>query len=94
MKGGVAAMLAAVKAIQDAGAALRGDLLLAAVADEEYASLGTAGIASRYKPAAAIVAEPTELQLAVAHKGFVWLEVTTIGRAAHGSRPQWASTPT
>jgi acetylornithine deacetylase len=88
MKGGVAAMLAAAKAIQDAGAALHGDLLLAAVADEEYASLGTADIASRYKPAAAIVAEPTELQLAVAHKGFVWLEVATIGRAAHGSRPQ------
>jgi len=88
MKGGVAALLAAAKAIQDAGAALPGDLLLAAVADEEYASLGTADIASRYKPNAAIVAEPTELQLAIAHKGFVWLEVTVIGKAAHGSRPQ------
>jgi acetylornithine deacetylase len=88
MKGSVAAMLAAVKALRDAGASLPGDLLLAAVADEEYASLGTADIATRYQPDAAIVTEPTELQLAIAHKGFVWLEVTTIGRAAHGSRPQ------
>ncbi len=88
MKGSVAAMLAAVKALRDAGASLPGDLLLAAVADEEYASLGTADIATRYQPDAAIVTEPTELQLAIAHKGFVWLEVTVIGKAAHGSRPQ------
>ncbi len=88
MKGSVAAMLAAVKALRDAGHSLRGDLLLAAVADEEYASIGTADIALRYKPDAAIITEPTELQLAIAHKGFVWLEVTTMGKAAHGSRPQ------
>lgn len=88
MKGSVAAMLAAVKALRDAGASLKGDLLLAAVADEEYASLGTADIATRYQPDAAIVTEPTELQLAIAHKGFVWLEIATIGKAAHGSRPQ------
>jgi acetylornithine deacetylase len=81
-------MLAAAKAIRDAGIALKGDLLLAAVADEEYASIGTADIAARYKPDAAIVTEPTELQLALAHKGFVWLEVTFSGKAAHGSRPQ------
>ncbi len=88
MKGSVAAMLAAVKALRDASLSLPGDLLLAAVADEEYASLGTADIAARYHPDAAIVTEPTELQLAVAHKGFVWLEVATLGKAAHGSRPQ------
>jgi acetylornithine deacetylase len=88
MKGSVAAMLAAVKTLRDASVILKGDLLLAAVADEEYASLGTADIANRYKPDAAIITEPTELQLAIAHKGFVWLEVVVTGRAAHGSRPQ------
>jgi acetylornithine deacetylase len=88
MKGSLAAMLAAAKAIVDAGAALSGDLLIAAVADEEYASLGTADIVKRYQPDAAIVTEPTELAIALAHKGFVWLEVETIGQAAHGSRPQ------
>ncbi|HSD84154.1 MAG TPA: ArgE/DapE family deacylase [Anaerolineae bacterium] len=88
MKGSIAAMLAAVKALREVNLTLKGDLILATVADEEYASIGTADIASRYKPAAAIVTEPTELQLAVAHKGFVWLEVTVSGKAAHGSRPQ------
>ena len=88
MKGSVAAMLAAANALRDAGITLKGDLLLAAVADEEYASLGTADIATRYHPDAAIITEPTELQLAIAHKGFVWLEVAVNGKAAHGSRPQ------
>ncbi|HTP11577.1 MAG TPA: ArgE/DapE family deacylase [Anaerolineae bacterium] len=88
MKGSVAAMLAAVKALRDANISLKGDLLVAAVADEEYASLGTADIATRYQPDAAIITEPTELQLAIAHKGFVWLEVVVTGKAAHGSRPQ------
>jgi acetylornithine deacetylase len=88
MKGSIAAMLAAVKVLRDANISLKGDLQLAAVADEEYASIGTADLVTRYQPDAAIITEPTELQLAVAHKGFVWLEVTTIGKAAHGSRPQ------
>lgn len=88
MKGSLAAMLAAAKAIVDAGATLSGDLMLAAVADEEYASLGTADVVRRYQPDAAIVTEPTELAIALAHKGFVWLEVETLGQAAHGSRPQ------
>ncbi len=65
---------------------LRGDLVLAAVADEEYASIGTAEVARQVPVNAAIVTEPTELDLCIAHKGFVWLEVETTGRAAHGSR--------
>ena len=86
MKGSLAACLATVKALVDAKVAMRGDLLLAAVADEEYASLGTAAVASQFPVDAAIVTEPTELDLCIAHKGFVWLEVETLGRAAHGSR--------
>jgi acetylornithine deacetylase len=86
MKGSLAACLAAVKALTDAGVAMRGDLVLAAVSDEEYASIGTAE-AIRHAPVdAAIVTEPTELDVCVAHKGFVWLEVETRGKAAHGSR--------
>jgi acetylornithine deacetylase len=86
MKGSLAACLAAVKALRDGAATLRGSLVLAAVADEEYASLGTAEAIRRVPVDAAIVTEPTELELCVAHKGFVWLEVETLGRAAHGSR--------
>jgi acetylornithine deacetylase len=86
MKGSLAACLATVKALVDAKAGMRGDLVLAAVADEEYASLGTAEVVRQMPVSAAIVTEPTELDLCVAHKGFVWLEVETAGRAAHGSR--------
>jgi acetylornithine deacetylase len=88
MKGSLAAMIAAAKAIVDSGATLSGDVILAAVADEEYASLGTVEVVKRYQPDAAIVTEPTEMQIALAHKGFIWYEVEVIGKAAHGSRPQ------
>jgi acetylornithine deacetylase len=86
MKGALAANLAAVKALVDSGTRLRGDVVLAAVADEEYASIGTADVATRVKVDGAIVTEATGLDLCLAHKGFVWLEVETIGRTAHGSR--------
>ena len=85
MKGGLAAcMVAAAEAKKHH---LRGDVIVTAVVDEEYAGLGTMSIAERYRADGAIVAEPTELQLVVAHKGFMWLEVETQGVAAHGSRP-------
>jgi acetylornithine deacetylase len=86
MKGSLAACLATVKALLDTEQALRGDIVLAAVADEEYASLGTAEVVREIPVHAAIVTEPTELDLCIAHKGFVWLEVETLGKAAHGSR--------
>lgn len=85
MKGGVAACM--VAAVEAAKLKLRGDVIVTAVMDEEYAGLGTLAIAERYGADGAIVAEPTELELVVAHKGFVWLEVETQGVAAHGSRP-------
>jgi len=86
MKGSLAACLASVKALVDGKVSLTGDLVVAAVADEEYASLGTAEVVRHAPVNAAIVTEPTELDLCIAHKGFVWLEVETLGRAAHGSR--------
>jgi acetylornithine deacetylase len=85
MKGGVAAcMLAVAEARRHA---LRGDVIFTAVMDEEYAGLGTSAMVGRYRADAAIVAESTELRLILAHRGFVWLEVETLGVAAHGSRP-------
>lgn len=86
MKGSLAACLTALKALVEENIALNGDVVLAAVADEEHASLGTAEVIEQIKVDAAIVTEATELQLCVAHKGFIWLEVETFGRAAHGSR--------
>ena len=85
MKGSMAACLGAAKALVDAKAALAGDLLVAGVADEEFASLGTADVAEQYAVDGAIVTEPTDLKICLAHKGFIWLSMETLGRAAHGS---------
>ena len=84
-------MKASLAAIMLAGAAAReldlaGDVIVTAVADEEAHSIGSERIVETVTADAAIVAEPTELRLAIAHKGFVWLELETQGRAAHGSR--------
>jgi acetylornithine deacetylase len=86
MKGGVAACLAAVKAIVDSGERLAGDIVVVGVADEEVASTGMAEVLRHVRTDAAIVTESTELQLCLAHKGFCWMEVEVEGRAAHGSR--------
>ena len=86
MKGSLAACIAAAKALKDAGATLRGDVLVAAVADEEYGSLGTSDLIARVKVDGAIVTEPTALEVCLAHKGYLWIEVVVEGRAAHGSK--------
>ncbi len=83
MKGALAAILDAAAKVEN----LRGDVIVTAVADEELASIGTAAVLERVRADAAIVVEPTELKLAVAHKGFVGFELETHGVAAHGSRP-------
>ena len=85
MKG---ALAAAMLALADAARlGLAGDVILTAVADEEVGSLGTEAVLDRVTAAAAIVCEPTELQVAVAHRGFAGFEIETHGVAAHGSRP-------
>lgn len=92
MKAGVTAMLmAALTLSRSSKARPAGDLLIMAVADEEYASIGTQSVLDHIwergiKVDGAIVTEPTELELCVAHKGFAWAEISTRGRAAHGSR--------
>lgn len=89
MKSGLAACLLAAKAAQ--GMALAGDVIVSAVADEEYGSVGTEALLAEWErwPAdAVLIAEPTELAISIAHRGFVWLEFEVTGVAAHGSRPQ------
>ena len=86
MKGSLAACMAAAKALKEAGTNLRGDVLVAAVADEEYGSLGTSDLITRVKVDGAIVTEPTALEVCLAHKGYLWIEVVVEGRAAHGSK--------
>src|SRR5262245_2493594 len=85
MKGSLAAsMLVTAEA---ARRGLSGDVILTAVSDEEVASVGTEAVAASLRADAAIVTEPTDMRVVVAHRGFVHLEIETAGRAAHGSRP-------
>lgn len=85
MKGGLAAIMLAAARVKKAH--LAGDVILTAVCDEELASIGTAAVVRSHRADAAIVAEPTEERVCIAHKGFVAWEIETAGRAAHGSRP-------
>jgi acetylornithine deacetylase len=87
MKGGVAAMIDAARLARARGFR-KGRLIVAAVVDEEYASLGADALVAEWTADAAIVTEPTDLQIGIGHKGFAWAEIEPRGRAAHGSRPK------
>jgi acetylornithine deacetylase len=84
MKGSAAAIL--VAAAQTARVGCRGRLLVALVSDEEYASIGAQNFVRRHRADGCILTEPSEGRLILGHKGFVWAEIVTRGRAAHGSR--------
>jgi acetylornithine deacetylase/succinyl-diaminopimelate desuccinylase-like protein len=87
-KSGCAAAMLALAAIAGSGARLRGDLLVACVADEEGASIGSEHLARQGRIDAAIVIEPQPTyELVVEHQGFGWIDVVTRGVAAHGCEP-------
>jgi acetylornithine deacetylase len=87
MKGGVAAMIGAARDLAQRGLA-RGRVIVACVVDEEYESIGAEALVGAWSADAAVVTEPTDLQIAIGHKGFAWVRIETRGRAAHGSRPR------
>ena len=86
MKSGIASMCVAAARAATRGA-LHSEIIIAAVCDEEFASLGTqALLANGLRATAAIVTEPTRLSVCPAHRGFAWFRIDFIGHAAHGSR--------
>jgi acetylornithine deacetylase len=85
MKGGLVSSLAALKAVIDSGTQLKGDVVVAGVCDEEYASIGTERLMEKTRVDAAIIGEPSALQIERCHKGFAWIDIETKGLAAHGS---------
>ncbi len=86
MKGGIAAMCVAAARAAARGA-LASEVIVTAVCDEEFESIGTrALIADGLRATGAIVTEPTRMAVCPAHKGFAWIEVQFVGHAAHGSR--------
>lgn len=88
MKSGVAAMcVGALRAYRLAGNSPKRQIVIAAVADEEYESLGMRALLdSGIRAECAVLTEPTKLAICPAHRGFVWIEIAFTGRAAHGSR--------
>jgi len=88
MKGSLAACMTAAKALADSGSARGGERRGGRGCDEEYGSIGTAAVIPEWQDDGAIVTEPTALNVCLAHKGYLWIEVETHGRAAHGSRFQ------
>jgi acetylornithine deacetylase len=92
MKGGLAAILGAARRIGQNGLDA-GELIVAAVVDEEHSSLGAEALVRQWRADAAVVTEPTSLDVAVAHKGFQWMTVETRGRARARERPRTGATP-
>lgn len=86
MKGGIAAMCVAAARAAVAGR-LACEVVIAAVCDEEYASIGTRALLDAgLEATAAVITEPTRLAICPAHRGFVWVDAHVRGHAAHGSR--------
>ena len=91
MKGGTAAVVMAIRRIVDSGSPLQGDLIFVASAGEETDSCGAERFVNSYDPspglAGVVIPEPTDFALVTAHRGMLWLEVTTTGKTAHSSTP-------
>lgn len=84
MKGSAAAVMSMAAAVGRED--FPGRVLVALVADEEYASIGAQDFVKRHKADACVLTEPSEGRLILGHKGFVWADIVAKGRAAHGSR--------
>lgn len=93
MKGGIAAVVTAVRQLSDSGVKLQGDIILVAAAGEETDSCGTKRFVRDWigklpQLSGVVIPEPTDFQVVTAHRGLLWLKVTTRGKATHGSTPQ------
>jgi len=93
MKGGIAAIVTAIRQLNDSGVRLEGDIVLLAAAGEETDSCGAKRFVSNFgnklpEIAGVVVPEPTDFEVVTAHRGMLWLKVQTVGKAAHGSTPE------
>jgi succinyl-diaminopimelate desuccinylase len=92
MKGGIASSVAAICKIVNSGVKLKGDIVFTAVAGEETDSCGAERFISKQnqipKFQCVLIPEPTDFTIVSAHRGILWLEITTKGKTAHGSTPQ------
>lgn len=85
MKGPLVSMMGAMIAIKRSGITMNGDIIFAGVADEEQCSIGTIDLIEKgIKADAAIVGEPSDFQICIAHRGLEWYEFQFIGKTVHG----------
>ncbi len=91
MKGGLAAAAAAIAETYKSNTKLKGDIIFSATAGEETDSSGILKFAKSFKNknlSGIIVPEPTGFKLVTAHRGLLWIQITTKGKPAHSSMPQ------
>jgi acetylornithine deacetylase/succinyl-diaminopimelate desuccinylase-like protein len=89
-KGSVAAMLVALCELAESkNRPQETEIVFAGLVDEEHVQAGSRAFAKKFKTDLAIVGEPTKLHVVTAHKGSLWLEMETRGKAAHGATPQF-----
>ncbi len=91
MKSGLVATAVAVANLKQSGATATGDIMFVATAGEEVDCCGARRLVERgmlEDVEAAVIAEPTRGDVVLAHKGALWVEITTRGKTAHGSMPQ------
>lgn len=87
MKGGVAAFISALDAVEAAGVKLKGDVLLATTVGEEDGGLGALSLVLRgHRADGIVITEPTNLKMIVAHGGSLVFRITITGRGAHGAQ--------
>ncbi len=93
MKGAIVSVVTAIREIVDSKTDLKGDIVLVCCAGEETDSSGVKRFVEKFKPnnepvTGIVITEPTDFDIVTAHRGMLWLEISTQGRTAHGSQPQ------
>jgi acetylornithine deacetylase/succinyl-diaminopimelate desuccinylase family protein len=91
MKAAIAAMMVMLKALKESNLSPKGDLMISTVVGEEFDSVGANKLVEFHFSktlGAVIVGEPTSLQLAIKHKGYINIVIETKGKAAHSSVPE------
>jgi len=93
MKGAIAAVVTALRQVVESSPKLAGDIVLLCAAGEETDSCGAKRFVAGYKGrlgslAGVVICEPTDFEVVTTHRGLLWLEIVTKGKAVHGSTPQ------
>lgn len=89
MKGPIASMMMAAVLIKRLDIKPAGDVILAFVVDEEFKSIGTeALIKNGIKADAAILGEPSSMNISIGNRGLEWIDIEVMGKGTHGGTPE------